>query len=131
MRFTHFFIDRPILTTVLSTLITLVGAIAYYALIDRTKVRMMNIPITNVFETLQIYLGSIYVNDFNFLGRTFRVTVQTEPEFRDEPEEIMRLRTRSSTGDIVPLGSVVDVRRIPGPDRVVRDNPFPAADFFE
>ncbi len=99
-----------------------------YTDIDRTKVRMMNVPMTNVFETLQIYLGSIYVNDFNFLGRTFRVTAQAESEFRDEPEDIMRLRTRSASGDIVPLGSVVDVRRIRAPDRVVRYNLFPAAD---
>ncbi|WP_164100951.1 multidrug efflux RND transporter permease subunit [Candidatus Laterigemmans baculatus] len=99
-----------------------------YTDVDRTKVRMMNIPVGNVFDTLQIYLGSIYVNDFNFLGRTFRVTAQAEPEYRDEEGDILRLRTRSSTGDIVPLGSVVDVRRISAPNRVVRYNLFPAAD---
>lgn len=99
-----------------------------YADVDRTKVRMMGIPVRNVFDTLQIYLGSIYVNDFNFLGRTFRVMAQAEPRFRDEPSDIMRLRTRSSTGDIVPLGSVMDVRRTSSPERIVRYNLFPAAD---
>lgn len=99
-----------------------------YADIDRTRVRMLGVPIDNVFSALQIYLGSVYVNDFNFLGRVFRVTAQAEPEFRDEPEDVLLLRTRSSDGDIVPLGSVVEVRRITGPERVVRYNLYPSAD---
>ncbi len=99
-----------------------------YADIDRTKVRMLDVPISNVMETLQIYLGSVYVNDFNFLGRTFRVTAQAESEHRDEVEDLMKLRTRSSSGALVPMGSVVDVRRITAPDRVVRYNLYPAAD---
>ncbi len=99
-----------------------------YVDIDRTKARMLNVPINNVFDTLQVYLGSTYVNDFNLLGRTYRVTAQADARFRDEPEDIARLRTRSAIGDVVPLGSVSQVRRIAGPDRVVRFNLFPSAD---
>jgi multidrug efflux pump subunit AcrB len=99
-----------------------------YADVDRTKAQMLDIPISNVFEALQVYLGSSYVNDFNLLGRTYRVTAQAEPEFRDEPSDILRLRTRSARGASVSLGSVVELKRIAGPDRLVRFNLFPAAD---
>ncbi len=100
----------------------------FYADIDRTKVRMLDVPINNVFEALQIYLGSSYVNDFNFLGRTYRVTAQADTRYRDEREDIARLRTRSNSGAIVPLGSVVTMRETTAADRVVRYNLFPAAD---
>ena len=72
-----------------------------YADVDRTKAQMLDVPMNNVFEALQVYLGSSYVNDFNILGRTYRVTAQAEPEFRDEPSDILRLRTRSAKGDSV------------------------------
>lgn len=99
-----------------------------YADVDRTRAQMLDIPVNNVFEALQIYLGSMYVNDFNFLGRTYRVTAQAEPEFRDEPSDIVKIRTRSAAGASVSLGSVVDVKRTAGPDRLVRFNLYPAAD---
>ena len=99
-----------------------------YADVDRTKAEMLDVPVGNVFEALQVYLGSLYVNDFNFLGRTYRVTAQAEPEFRDEPSDIMQLRTRSTRGASVSLGSLVDVKMVTGPDRLVRFNLFPAAD---
>ncbi len=99
-----------------------------YADVDRTKAQMLDIPMNNVFEALQVYLGSSYVNDFNILGRTYRVTAQAEPEFRDEPSDILRLRTRSASGDLVSLGSVVSVKHSVGPDRLVRFNLYPAAD---
>lgn len=99
-----------------------------YADIDRTKVRMLDVPINNVFEALQIYLGSSYVNDFNYLGRTYRVTAQAESQFRDEEADISRLRTRSNNGAIVPLGSLVTMRETTAPGRVVRYNLYPAAD---
>ncbi|WP_153556262.1 efflux RND transporter permease subunit [Roseimaritima sediminicola] len=99
-----------------------------YADVDRTKAEMLNVPVSNVFEALQVYLGSMYVNDFNFLGRTYRVTAQAEPEFRDEASDIAKIRTRSNRGAMVSLGSVVDVRHTAGPDRLVRFNLFPAAD---
>ncbi|MGV3483975.1 MAG: efflux RND transporter permease subunit [Planctomycetaceae bacterium] len=99
-----------------------------YADVDRTKAQMLDIPVSNVFEALQVYLGSTYVNDFNFLGRTYRVTAQAEPQFRDDASDILRLRTRSARGATVSLGSVVDVKQVAGPDRLVRYNLFPAAD---
>ncbi len=99
-----------------------------YADVDRVKAQMLDIPISNVFEALQIYLGSAYINDFNLLGRTYRVTAQAESEFRDEPDDILRLRTRSARGDSVPLGSVLELKRTVGPDRLVRFNLYPAAD---
>ncbi|MEW4456404.1 multidrug efflux RND transporter permease subunit [Bremerella sp. JC817] len=99
-----------------------------YADVDRTKAEMLDVPVANVFEALQVYLGSLYVNDFNFLGRTYRVTAQAEPEFRDEASDIMQLRTRSARGASVSLGSLVNVKTVTGPDRLVRFNLFPAAD---
>lgn len=99
-----------------------------FADVDRTKAQMLDIPMNNVFEALQVYLGSSYINDFNILGRTYRVTAQAEPEFRDEPSDILRLRTRSASGDSVALGSVVEVKQTVGPDRLVRFNLYPSAD---
>lgn len=99
-----------------------------FADVDRTKSQMLDVPIENVFEAMQIYLGSIYINDFNFLGRTYRVTAQAEPEFRDEASDIAKIRTRSSRGATVSLGSLVETTQVAGPDRLVRYNLFPAAD---
>jgi len=99
-----------------------------HAEVDRTKTQMLDIPVNNVYETLQVYLGSLYVNDFNLLGRTYRVTAQAEPRFRDEPSDILQLRTRSAKGDSVSLGSLVELTQIAGPDRLVRFNLFPVAD---
>ncbi|MHC2066520.1 efflux RND transporter permease subunit [Bremerella sp. T1] len=96
--------------------------------VDRTKAEMLDIPVNDVFAALQVYLGSVYVNDFNMLGRTYRVTAQAEPEFRDEPSDILQLRTRSTRGASVPLASIVDIERTVGPDRLVRFNLYPAAD---
>ncbi|MBA2115146.1 efflux RND transporter permease subunit [Bremerella alba] len=96
--------------------------------VDRTKAEMLDVPVNDVFAALQVYLGSVYVNDFNLLGRTYRVTAQAEPEFRDEPSDILQLRTRSTRGASVPLASIVDVERVVGPDRLVRFNLYPAAD---
>jgi NodT family efflux transporter outer membrane factor (OMF) lipoprotein len=99
-----------------------------YADVDRTKAKMLDVPLNNIFETLQVYLGSIYVNDFNLFGRTYRVTAQAEGNFRSDASDIARLKTRSRSGDVVPLGSLVDVRQTTGPDRVVRYNMFPSAE---
>jgi HAE1 family hydrophobic/amphiphilic exporter-1 len=100
----------------------------YYLDIDRTKAEQLNVPVENVFETLQVYLGSIYVNDFNLFGRSYRVTAQADGNFRLDPTDIARLRTRSTTGAMVPLGSVLSVRRATGPDRVVRHNLYTATE---
>ncbi len=99
-----------------------------YADVDRTKAKMLDVPLNNIFDTLQVYLGSIYVNDFNLFGRTYRVTAQAEGNFRSDARDITRLKTRSRSGDMVPLGSLVDVRQTTGPDRVVRYNMFPSAE---
>lgn len=99
-----------------------------YVDIDRTKAQQLDVPMKNVFETLQVYLGSLYVNDFNDLGRTYRVTAQAESEFRDDVEDIYHLRTRSASGAIVPLGTVVKAEDRVEPDRVERYNLYPSAD---
>lgn len=100
----------------------------YFLDIDRTRAEMLNVPVENIFETLQIQLGSSYVNDFNLFGRTYRVTAQADARHRLEPDDIAKLRARSSTGDMVPLGSVAKLRRTTGPERLVRHNLRPAAE---
>ncbi|HEY1107954.1 MAG TPA: multidrug efflux RND transporter permease subunit [Opitutaceae bacterium] len=94
--------------------------------IDRTKAKVQGIPLQNVFETMQINLGSLYVNDFNRFGRTYQVVAQADAEFRDSAEDILRLKTRNNRGELVPLGSIVKVRESYGPERVMRYNGYPA-----
>jgi NodT family efflux transporter outer membrane factor (OMF) lipoprotein len=96
--------------------------------VDRTKAKMLGVPLNNLFDTLRVYLGSSYVNDFNQFGRTYRVMAQAEGPFRTDPEEIAKLKTRSASGAMVPLGSLLQIRRITGPDRILRYNMFPAAE---
>jgi hydrophobe/amphiphile efflux-1 (HAE1) family protein len=97
-----------------------------YADIDRTRAEKLQVPTERILETLEIYLGSAYVNDFNFLGRTYRVTAQAEENYRDDPSDILKFRTRSERGAMVPLGSVTSFRDVTGPYRVPRYNLFPA-----
>jgi hydrophobe/amphiphile efflux-1 (HAE1) family protein len=99
-----------------------------YADIDRTKAEMLGVPITRFFDTLTTYMGSTFVNDFNILGRTYRVTAQADNPFRLSLRDVENLRTRSVAGDMVPLGSVATFREITGPYRVPRYNLFPAAE---
>ena len=89
---------------------------------------MMDVPVENVFETLQVYLGSSYVNDFTLFGRNYRVTAQADAPYRLAPEDIARLRTRNASGQMVPLGSVVALKATSGTDRVVRHNLYPTAE---
>jgi NodT family efflux transporter outer membrane factor (OMF) lipoprotein len=96
--------------------------------VDRERVKTYGVGINDVFETLQVYLGSLYVNDFNRFGRTYQVNVQAEPEFRLQPEQIRRLETRNARGEMVPLGSLVTVSRGYGPDQVQHFNGHPAAE---
>ncbi len=96
--------------------------------IARTKAKQQGIALNDLFDTLQIYLGSSYVNDFSRFGRTFQVIAQADAGFRDRVEQIGELRTRNSSGQLVPIGSVVQVKQSYGPDPVVRYNGFPAAD---
>ncbi|MBK1853335.1 multidrug efflux RND transporter permease subunit [Verrucomicrobiaceae bacterium 5K15] len=102
----------------------------YYADIDRDKAKMMNVPMSNVFETLQVALGSSYVNDFNQFGRSYRVIAQAESQYRDQESDVRLLSTRNSDGKIVPLGSLVKMNRVTGPDRVVRHNLYPTAEII-
>ncbi len=97
-----------------------------FADIDRTRAEKLEVPAERVLDTLEIYLGSAYINDFNFLGRTYRVTAQAEGSYRDEREDILKLRTRSDRGAMVPLGSLTSFTDITGPYRVPRYNLYPA-----
>ena len=99
-----------------------------YADIDRTKAEMLGVPISRFFDTLSTYMGSTYVNDFNILGRTYRVTAQADNPFRLAVRDVENLRARSNAGDMVPLGAVATFREITGPYRVPRYNLFPAAE---
>ena len=96
--------------------------------VDRAKAKSMGVPLTNVFETMQVYLGSLYVNDFNRFGRTYQVVAQADAEFRDNANDVTRLKTRNNAGQMVPLGSMVQVKESYGPDRVMRYNGYPAAE---
>jgi The (Largely Gram-negative Bacterial) Hydrophobe/Amphiphile Efflux-1 (HAE1) Family len=96
--------------------------------VDRVKAKTQGVPLQNVFETMQINLGSLYVNDFNRFGRTYQVIAQADADFRDSAEDITRLKTRNQRGELVPLGSLVDVRESYGPERVMRYNGYPAAE---
>jgi len=98
-----------------------------YADIDRVKAQQIGVPPQEIFETLEVFLGSAFVNDFNFLGRTYRVTAQADGLYRDTASDISRLQTRSSSGSMVPLGSVVTLEDTTGPYRVARYNLYPAA----
>ena len=96
--------------------------------IDRVKAKAQGVPLQNLFETMQVYLGSLYVNDFNLFGRTYQVVAQADAPFRDKAEDITRLKTRNAQGQMVPLGSLVKVKETHGPDRAQRYNGYPAAE---
>src|SRR3712207_1664396 len=94
--------------------------------IDRVKARMLNVPLANIFSTLQVNLGGAYVNDFNAFGRIYQVRAQAAERFREERDDILRLKVRSSTGALVPLGSLVNITDTAGPDLVQRYNMYPS-----
>jgi len=96
--------------------------------VDRTRAKSMDVPLKGVFDTLQIYLGSLYVNDFNSFGRTYQVVAQADSEFRMNPSDIAELKTRNVQGGMVPLGSLMSVKEITGPDRITHYNMYPAAE---
>ena len=98
-----------------------------YLDIDRTKVHALNVPLVLVFNTLQTYLGSTYVNDFNVFGRTYQVRVQADTQFRDKIDDIIRLEVRNSEGQMVPLASVLKVKDQLGPQTIRRYNLYPSA----
>ena len=115
----------PGLTNVFTTFNTRTPKV--YADIDRVRAEMLGVNTDDVFQTLEVYLGSQYVNDFNFLGRTYRVTAQADGDFRQDLHAIGQLKTRNAKGQMVPLSSVASFRDITGPYRVEHFNLFPSA----
>ncbi len=99
-----------------------------YADIDRVRAEMLGVPAEKVFETLEVYVGSAFVNEFNLLGRTYHVTAQADGKFRQNLRDIANLKTRNDAGAMVPIGSVAAFRDITGPYRVPRYNLYPAAE---
>ncbi|QJE97128.1 efflux RND transporter permease subunit [Luteolibacter luteus] len=96
--------------------------------VDRAKAKQQGIPLNNIFEAMQVNLGSLYVNDFNRFGRTYQVVAQADAEFRSNAEDIAKLKTRNGNGQMVPLGSVLTVKETYGPERAMRYNGYPAAE---
>ena len=99
-----------------------------YADIDRTRARQLDVPITSIFETMQVYLGSLYVNDFNKFGRTYSVRVQADAKFRARSDDIGQLKVRSNSGEMIPLSVLLKVKTSAGPESAMRYNGFLAAD---
>ena len=99
-----------------------------FADLDRAKAEQLGVSVTDVFQTLQIYLGSLYVNDFNAFGRTYSVRVQADAKFRAQPEDIGQLKVRSASGQMIPLSALLKVDATTGPERTNRYNGFLAAD---
>ena len=99
-----------------------------YADIDRAKARQLGVAVTDVFDTMQIYLGSLYVNDFNKFGRTYSVRVQADAKFRARADDVGQLKVRSTSGEMIPLSALLQVKESAGPERAMRYNGFLAAD---
>lgn len=99
-----------------------------FADIDRTKAKQMDVPLAAIYQTLQINLGSLYVNDFNQFGRTYQVKVQADAPFRSHAQDIAQLKVRSNKGEMIPLSSLMRVKDSYGPDRVQRYNAYLSAD---
>ncbi|MGY0580210.1 MAG: efflux RND transporter permease subunit [Paraglaciecola chathamensis] len=96
--------------------------------IDRTKAKQQSVSLDELFTTLQGYMGSVYANDFNQFGRTYQVNVQADEQFRQTPEQIAQLKVRNNNGDMVPIGSFINVNNTAGPDRVMHYNGFTTAE---
>lgn len=99
-----------------------------YADLDRVKARQLGVAVTDVFETLQIYLGSLYVNDFNAFGRTYSVRIQADANYRSHAEDIGKLKVRSQSGEMIPLSALMKVEQTVGAERAIRYNGFLSAD---
>ena len=99
-----------------------------YADFDRTKAETLGVPASAVFNTLQTYLGSTFINDFNLFGHTFQVLAQADNPYRNDETRLLELQTRSTSGAMVPLGSMINLQHTTGPYRVLRYNLFPAAE---
>jgi multidrug efflux pump len=99
-----------------------------YANVDRVKAKKESVAVTDIFQALQVYLGSFYINDFNYLGRTFRVLAQADAPFRAVAADVAQLKTRNSFGAMVPLGTVMDLKDITDAERINRYNLYPSAE---
>jgi multidrug efflux pump len=105
-----------------------INAPQIHAKVDRDKAQAQGVQLSDLFETMQVYLGSLYVNDFNRFGRTYQVNAQADMAFRLEPDDILRLKVRNGAGDMVPLGSFVTLEQSSGPSVVSRYNGYPTAE---
>jgi hydrophobe/amphiphile efflux-1 (HAE1) family protein len=99
-----------------------------YANVDRTKAKKESVAVTDIFLALQVYLGSYYINDFNYLGRTYKVIAQADAPYRANAADVAQLKTRNSSGAMVPLGTVMDLKDITDADRINRYNLYPSAE---
>ena len=99
-----------------------------FADVDRVRAKQLGVPLASIYQTLQVNLGSLYVNDFNQFGRTYQVRVQADAQFRSQPEQIAQLKVRNDKGEMIPLSSLMQVKDSYGPDRVQRYNNYVAAD---
>jgi multidrug efflux pump len=99
-----------------------------FADVDRVKAKQLGVPLAEIYQTLQINLGSLYVNDFNQFGRTYQVRVQADAPFRSQREQIAQLKVRSDKGEMIPLSSMMKIKDSYGPDRVQRYNNYVAAE---
>ncbi|MGX5913268.1 efflux RND transporter permease subunit [Aliidiomarina sp. Khilg15.8] len=117
--------ERPELTNVRSTLDTMIPK--YYAEIDREKAYSQDVSVDAILQAMQSTFGSMYVNDFTLFGRNYQVNIQSEADFRREPDDIRKIFVRSRNGEIIPVANLVTLHRTQGPDMVERMNVFPAA----
>ena len=109
---------RPEVTTLFSTFRASFPQL--YGNVDRVKAKQQKVAVTDVFQALQVFLGGVYINDFNYLGRTWRVVAQADARFRANARDVARFETRNSQGQMVPLGAVMDIKDTTGPDRIQR-----------
>ena len=120
--------SRPELSRLFSTFRASVPQI--YVNVDRVKAKKQNVQVTDVFQTLQVYLGGFYINDFNYLGRTWHVMAQADAPFRATAAQVALLKTRNAAGQMVPLGAISELRDIVGPDRIQRYDLYSSADII-
>ena len=103
------------------------GVPQLYADVDRVKAKTLGIPLQSVFDTMQTYLGSTYVNDFNIFGRVYQVKIQADSQFRTHPDDLAQLEVRNAAGKMIPLGTLLQVKETLGPPSIVRFNLYPTA----
>ena len=120
--------QRPELGTVVSTFRDSVPE--YEVAVDTEKAQTLGIPVSDVYDSLQTFLGGLYVNDFNRFGRTWKVLMQADSAYRERATDIQRFYVRSSQGDMVPLGTLVNVKRVAGPEVIYRYNRYRAIEIL-